>query len=206
MTSKLFTVRENQPRKSDQPYTPNYRKHKSSLRQDFNKCCGYCGVKDRYFWQGKGFHIDHFAPLSKFKSQPRVVNDYSNLVYSCPVCNIAKSNAWPSNDIDVPILNGEGFIDPSGPNYENYFYRTSEGKIRYKEGESVAEYMHRQLRFYLFRHELFWVYDYLDSATQKLNDVARTISDQKEKGDIQDYISDLIAYKKQITPYVDNPE
>lgn len=201
MANKLFPVRENQPQKSNQPYTPNYRNHKPSLRRDFNRCCAYCGAKDWYFWQGKGFHIDHFAPLSKFASQPRRVHDYSNLVYSCPACNIAKSNAWPSDDIDVPTLNDEGFINPSGSDYENYFYRTGEGKICYTAGEPVAEYMHGQMKFCLFRHELFWLYDYLDSAAQKLNNVARAISDQDEKFTILNHVSDLLAMKDHILPY-----
>ena len=106
---------------------------------------GIAVLKIGIFWQKKGFHIDHFAPQSKFPSQPCRIHDYSNLVYSCPVCNIAKSNAWASDDIDVPILNGKGFIDPSAPDYENHFYRTADGRIRYKEGESVAEYMHGQI-------------------------------------------------------------
>ena len=61
-----------------------------------------------------------------------------------------------------------------------------------------------RLKFYLRRHELFWLYDYLDSTVQKLNDAARTISDQRGKDDILGHISDLIEYRKQITPYVDN--
>lgn len=60
----------------------NYRKYLPELREDFQYICGYCGKPESI--TKNAFEIDHFVPRKYDKSR---ANDYTNLVYSCCVCN-----------------------------------------------------------------------------------------------------------------------
>ena len=89
----------------------NYKakKIKQQLAKDFHMSCGYCG-DSHYFVGGiNNFHVDHFAPKSRFKE---LENNYQNLVYSCPYCNCSKSNKWVGHTAEETIVGNKGFIDP----------------------------------------------------------------------------------------------
>ena len=169
-----FSIRWTQPHRSNPKAKPNYRKFKPILQQDFHQSCGYCGIHHVYFGSGSGFHIDHFAPKSKFDD---IEHAYSNLVYSCPICNIAKSNHWVGTLSVQRTLNGEGFVDPCDPEYDDHFYRDSAGKIRYEEDNSVAKYMHKKMKFSLKRHEIFWLAEYLFKLVNTLNEKLEELGD-----------------------------
>lgn len=51
-----------------------------------NFSCVYCGE----YLNNKTWHLDHFIPLSKHG-----VNRFDNLVPSCAICNLMKSNSQP---------------------------------------------------------------------------------------------------------------
>lgn len=161
----MFPVRNKAPSRSNPPKKSKYRHYKSYLKDDFNKCCGYCGIHHVYFGSGHSFHIDHFAPKSLFKE---LECDYKNLVYSCPICNIAKSDTWPSDNSSENIKNNEGFIDPCSPQYEECLFRDACGKIRFDKNTPVAEYIYKKLRLGLKRHEIFWLADYFQKIVQEL--------------------------------------
>ncbi len=146
----------------------NYTKYKTSLASDFYDSCGYCGIHHMFFGHRDGFHIDHFAPKSKF---PALECDYNNLIYSCPICNKAKSDDWCSSDAKVCYLNGKGFINPRDSTYDDIFYRDTYGRICVSENHpnySVGIYMHKRLKFSLKRHEVFWLFEYLNEILNKL--------------------------------------
>ena len=92
-----------------------YQTNKKYLAQDFNNRCAYCNDLDKYSGGQRFFHIDHFAPKSLF---PSLKFDYDNLMYSCPYCNGAKSNKWPSNSEKVSVVGNIGFLSPC----ENEYY------------------------------------------------------------------------------------
>lgn len=48
--------------------------------------CYWCSIK----LQGKHYHVDHVVPVSRHGS-----NEISNLVVSCPTCNLRKHNRLP---------------------------------------------------------------------------------------------------------------
>lgn len=123
-------VRRKMPSKSE--IGKNHSKHKPDLEEDFNYCCGYCGAYNGFGYTKTYFEIDHFVPrdfLIKSKSKIGFCK-YSNLVYSCRFCNNNKTAHWPSQRDDVYVNeDGEGFIDPCDPDYENHLYRTDDGAI-----------------------------------------------------------------------------
>ena len=66
------------------------------VRQRFNFCCGYCGVREVDV--GAELTVDHFQPRARGGS-----NEVSNLVYCCHACNEFKSNYWQTEP-DLRIL------------------------------------------------------------------------------------------------------
>lgn len=140
-----------------------YRGYKDQLRSDFNRCCGYCGDDDFFVGGSRGFHIDHFAPKSLFE---HLESDYSNLVYSCPFCNIAKSNGWLSDSEHVSVVNEKGYIDPCCDEFDSHLRRAYNGQIVAKS--KTGQYMYDNLKLYLLRHRLCWTINELQYLIDEL--------------------------------------
>lgn len=170
----MYPIRNNKPLRCEpkKKYS-NYRSYKDLLCEDFKSSCGYCGIHHIYFGEKFGFHIDHFAPKSKF---PHLKDEYSNLIYSCPVCNCAKSNDWCGDDEHSPIKDNSGYVDPCDPGYDELFYRNELGKICAAEGSCVAEYMHKKLKFSLRRHSVYWMVDKLKAHIIELTEILVSIN------------------------------
>lgn len=191
-----FPIRKVNPNRSEQPVENSYKKYKEALKKDFNRCCGYCGIHHQYFASGAGFHIDHFAPKSKFSE---LETSYSNLVYSCSICNIAKSNDWCGDDAETHVENGIGYIDPCDDKYEEVFYRECTGKIIAHQDSSVAQYMHKRLKFGLKRHEIFWLAEYFRNTVSKLGEKFEKVEcDHPMYDEIKQLLTESIA---QMTKY-----
>lgn len=88
-------------RKENPPKCKNHRDYLPSLRLDFRYRCAYCERPEAVVGGDEAFEVDHFRPRSRF---PELVNEYSNLYYSCSRCNRHKGNTWPSEH-----LAGSGF-------------------------------------------------------------------------------------------------
>ncbi|EAY29202.1 HNH endonuclease [Microscilla marina] len=148
----------------------NYRAYKSALRSDFNKRCGYCDCVD--FWHGgeNNFHVEHFAPKSLF---PTLQTKYSNLIYSCATCNVAKGNDWVSNDSTIPNINGKGYVDPCNPSFVQHFSRIESGAIIPKS--SIGRYMYIKLKLYLEKNRVMWM---LHKIYEKINLIKDALKNQ----------------------------
>jgi hypothetical protein len=135
----------------------SYTSFKLYIREDFNKRCGYCDDLDIYHGGVRGYQIDHFRPhsISKFT---HLKEEYSNLIYSCPFCNRAKSNKWKD-------LNG--FIDPCDEEYDNHLERNQRGQIKCKSEQ--GKYIYTNLNLYLKRHELLWMIEKLEEQSMEIN-------------------------------------
>lgn len=146
---------------------------KKQLARDFHCCCGYCGDAHHYTGGIKSFHVDHFAPKSKF---PDNCNQYGNLVYSCPYCNNAKSNKWVGKTMEQSVVNDVGIVDPCSMEYSKHLERNNDGSITYKT--SVGKYMYIELKLYLERHKLL---HQLQELKDKINLIKQKIEDNIEK-------------------------
>ncbi len=145
----------------------NYRDYKLSLRADFNKRCGYCDDDDRFMGGRRGYHIEHFAPISKFEN---LKTEYTNLIYSCPFCNISKSNDWPSDSADENVANNRGYIDPCEVEYSEHIGREETGKIVAKT--ELGKYIHKKLKLNLMRHEMIWQHGQLKLLIDELKAIS----------------------------------
>ena len=140
------------PKRSKVQKRTRYQEYKSELRRDFKKKCGYCCDPDEFCGGMQGFHIDHFAPKSKF---PNLKSKYCNLVYSCPFCNGAKSAKWVGNDSSISHDGNKGFIDPCNSEYDRHLKRNANGQILGRT--NLGDYMVEHLDLSLLRHQYCWL-------------------------------------------------
>jgi len=156
----MNSIHKHKPQRTCVRVEGNYKNYKEDLRNDFYKRCGYCDDLDYYYGGRRIYHIDHFKPhsIARFTS---LKHTYSNLVYSCPFCNIAKSNKWEDYN---------GFIDPCDDEYDEHLKRENDGKITYKTSPQ-GEFIWKNIKLYLRRHELLWMLDKVETQKEKLNEL-----------------------------------
>jgi len=169
-----------------------YQAYKVYLRSDFGTNCGYCADADAFSGGKNGFHIDHFRPLNHFS---KLKCDYTNLVYACSYCNIAKSDDWPCLGLTTTYHKGQGYIDPCDADFVNHFERYDTGKIFPKT--DVGKYMFIQLKLGLRRHELIWLTSQLFTKLEEVK-VLYELHKHSDKADqIARKLSDLyVEYSK----------
>ncbi|WP_302531503.1 HNH endonuclease [Phascolarctobacterium faecium] len=150
----------------------DHKKYKSQLEKDFYKCCGYCDDHHGFSGGSKFFHVDHFAPKSKFKNEySAYINDYNNLVYSCPYCNRHKSNKWLGKAPFEYVVNNKGFIDPCADEYDDHLFRNEDGSIGYSENDDIGRYMYEELFLFLKRHQICYIMYQLNNKLEQLDEL-----------------------------------
>ena len=150
--------------------------NKKYLAIDFKRRCAYCDDLDFYSGGQHSFHVEHFAPKEKF---PALKYVYENLFYSCPYCNSAKSDNWPSDNPMLNVVGDIGFANPCTDEYDQHLERDSSGKIFAKT--QLGKYMIIKLKLFLYRHELFFKLDQVEEKKQLLeNTIERERLDGKD--------------------------
>lgn len=142
-----------------------YRNAKEQLAKDFNYRCGYCDDSHNYVGGSRNYHIDHFAPKSKFE---HLKDYYGNFVYSCPYCNLAKSNKWVGSTAEENVIGEQGFINPCNEKYAKHIKRADNGQIVYIT--PLGKYMYNELKLYLKRHEIFYQLDEIDEKIKLMKE------------------------------------
>ncbi|WP_312106222.1 HNH endonuclease [Lachnoclostridium sp.] len=148
--------------------------NKKRLVKDFNRRCAYCDDYHLYSGGYNSYHVEHFAPKEHF---PSLEYTYDNLLYSCPYCNISKSDKWPSEDHSVNITGDIGFLDPCNDDYYDHLKRRDTGEIIYQT--NLGEYIYFELKLYLKRHCL--IYN-LDRIREKQTDLKKEIEKRESVG------------------------
>lgn len=122
----------------------NYRMYKRYLRIDFGFKCVYCHRHENAYNSYREFEIDHLRPKSS-PSFAHLVNDYSNLVYSCPDCNNMKGDSWPS---DNPLIDQMGWLDPCEHDFDNHYRLYFDGQnLVVKINTNLGKWMAYKLGF-----------------------------------------------------------
>lgn len=137
--------------------------NKERLKVDFHHKCAYCDDTDKYYGGSSNYHVDHFAPKSKFG---QLEYDYDNLVYACPFCNRAKSDKWIGKDATEAVVGDSGFIDPCSEEYGKHLCRDSNGSIVPKT--ALGSYIYKELKLYLERHRICFMIDLVDDKRKLL--------------------------------------
>jgi hypothetical protein len=113
----IFKRRSNHPKKEN-----NYRKYYDLIREDFSECCAYCLIHEILGGGKENYELDHYRPKSLFS---HLINDFLNIYYSCHVCNLYKSDSWPSSDLERL---GYCFVDPCNDDFSKHFSESNDGR------------------------------------------------------------------------------
>ncbi|WP_291631843.1 HNH endonuclease [Clostridium sp.] len=140
--------------------------NKKRLAIDFEHKCAYCDDYDKYSGGYNTYHVEHFAPKEKFSHLEFI---YDNLLYSCPYCNISKSNKWVGKTETENIVGNTGFVDPCTEDYYNHLYRDSSGEIKYST--SIGEYMYYEMKLYLKRHKVLYNLERVRAKKNQIKDM-----------------------------------
>lgn len=98
------------------PTTGIYNQWKPQLAKEAGSQCVYCCIPESKFGGIRNFHVEHYRPKSLF---PALTNVYGNLFYACGVCNIFKSDDWPSEHADGRY-DLAAYPDPSIVDYSSF--------------------------------------------------------------------------------------
>lgn len=152
----------------------DYKAYLTELREDFQHMCGYCG-KTEAITKNK-FEIDHFVPKKYAEDR---VNDYTNLVYACWVCNRKKAAKWPSEDPNISTVDGKGFIDPADEKFDLHMERSEDGMICGKT--EIGRYMAKEAcQFQMRPMREMWQLMQLFEKKKKLRERMKTIQDPEK--------------------------
>lgn len=158
-------IKEKKPvRRFNDEVKRDMRENKEFLRVDFYKKCCYCDDSDVNYGGINGFHVEHFAPKSKF---PELCFNYSNLLYVCPLCNRAKWNKWPSDKSTINVVNEKGFLDPCYDEYYEHLKRLKNGSIVYKS--NLGKYIFFETKLYLQKHAIHYKIFKLEQIKDRIN-------------------------------------
>lgn len=132
-----------------QPEKGGYSDWKPKLAEEAEYQCVYCAIHESNFGGIRNFHVEHFRPKSNSRFS-HLIDDFTNLYYSCSICNCFKGNDWPS---DPPANKGDNVIhypEPSSVDYSILFKQEIDSKLI---GETLAgKYLVQKL--YLNRPQL----------------------------------------------------
>jgi hypothetical protein len=114
-----------------------YTRYRLEIAEDCLQRCVYCDAHECEVGASI-MELDHFRPggLAAFKA---LLNDPSNLVYSCRSCNGLKRQLWPALGTVYTFVGNEGFVDPFAVNRRRYFAVRANGRIEAKK--PPASYM-----------------------------------------------------------------
>ncbi len=130
--------------RSSPPAFAHYSDYREFLRIDFRYRCAYCLTHEGHFpHEQANFQIDHHRPRHGKYARPDLENDYTNLYWSCGVCNQRKSSTWPSLEQEAA---GQKWIDPCEPwgDHDLHWQISPEGEISWLT--PIGEYTVRKLR------------------------------------------------------------
>lgn len=150
----------------------HYSEAREILAEDFGNMCGYCGKNSSVMKQK--FHIDHFVPKSLDANRK---NDYYNLVWACPKCNLVKSNKWPTKDINISNDGTKGFVDPATDEYDYHLKRDKHGFII--GITTLGENICKNLNFDVRRTDLYWKIQQLYNLQMKLEEISNDLDEDE---------------------------
>ena len=163
--------------RSSPPYSNKYSAYKPYLKVDFCGRCAYCNLLDDSITTP--FEVDHFIPHNTFKhGRMDLDTDYTNLVYACKKCNIAKRHQF-RGDINSPNPTNELFYDPVQTDYNTIFFRNELGAIDSDDDKGKDTII--KLKLYRPIHNLAWICEEMYNAAERLESLIKLEPEGKRK-------------------------
>lgn len=165
-------------RKCDKEYK-DYHGYKPYLKKDFNNRCAYCNMHDEWIMP-LPFQIDHFIPRASFEKAGRndLDNDYQNLMYSCPICNRLKSDAF-SGEITTDKIQNPHFYNPVDIDYNTIFTRDEMGRIQSQD--ELGKDMIKRLQLYRPTKQMAWFLDELQIVYDEIGSKLKAEPDERKR-------------------------
>lgn len=156
----------------------NYKSYKKNLKKDFESKCAYCNVSDEQITTP--FEVDHFVPSKICEEYNRcdLITDYSNLIYSCKKCNLAKSDLYNGSKIPEELSN-DRFYNPVDVDFNNIFYRNIIGGI--DSQDIKGRNMIVDLKLYRVFHNYAWISEELFRVRSEIDAKIDKIPAENEK-------------------------
>lgn len=153
----------------------DYHRYKKYLKVDFKNRCAYCNMHDGWVMP-LPFQIDHFIPRAEYEKAGRtdLENDYRNLMYTCPVCNRLKSDAFEGKISDHEIRNPL-FYNPVDVDYNTVFTRDEKGRIQ--SADELGKDMIKRLQLYRPTKQMAW---FLDELKQVYDEIERRMESEPD--------------------------
>lgn len=169
-------------RDCDKKYN-DYHDYKEYLKKDFKNRCAYCNMHDEWT-KPLPFQIDHYIPRAVFQKAGRddLKNDYQNLMYSCPICNRLKSDAFEGEIPADQILNPL-FYNPVDVNYNTIFTRDEMGRIQSED--ELGKDMIKRLQLYRPTKQMAWFLDELQLVYDELGKRMETETDAEKSAKLK---------------------
>src|ERR1043166_8769090 len=123
-----LTRRDSYSKKKDGNYYAEYAHYREEVAEDCLFRCAYCDVHQEEIGGERLMQLDHFRPKSR-PEYATLVNDPTNLLYACFVCNSQKSDLWPAKAKEKTHEDGAGFVDPFHTDRSTVFECESAGRL-----------------------------------------------------------------------------
>lgn len=117
-------------------------------------------------------------------------DDYDNLVWACPKCNLAKGSKY-KGDISKNRLDNEMFYDPATVDLNRIFYRNSLGIIC--SDDDKGREIIKMLKLYRPSVQYAWIIERIVNAAEYLCDMVADIDDENKKQKLETEIIRLKA-------------
>ncbi|MBN2836389.1 MAG: HNH endonuclease [Candidatus Delongbacteria bacterium] len=188
-----------------------YSDWKQEIAEEGFHQCVYCSISEKAFGGIRNFHIEHYKPKSKF---PELRDEFSNLFYSCSICNCFKGNDWPNEP--TKDLSSISYPKPSKINYKNLFVvNTKDGRI---DGKNIAAsymieklFLNRPQLILERKHQIIFdkIWSSLDIINEQKKELYNRISTKQEEvvtflkaiDSLVKQILDLIKVSENVSPY-----
>ncbi len=183
-------------RRPDRAECEHYSSYKDTLREDFNKRCGYCDDSDGF--RIRSYTIDHFVPRNpKDFTHDIKPNYYYNLVWACSFCNLAKSNKWFTKDGSIHNDREIGFIEPTSEEYTNLFKRNKDGQIICNGvNQILAEHIIFELKLWYPLHRTTWRLEKLFFLEEIISDKIQNVADQNLVNEFKELHYEILIFLK----------
>ncbi len=112
--------------------------------------CVYCDSHQDTIGGPEAMQLDHFRPWNKGFGREKtrhfahLVDEPTNLVHACGVCNRFKAARWPTEDIDLPHDHEKGWLDPFAEIRSDFLFVNANGSL--VEGKPPGNYLIKTLR------------------------------------------------------------
>ena len=128
----------------------DYGHYRVAIAEDCQFRCVYCDCHEDSVGGREAMEMDHFRPWNKKfgvlkeRKFDHLVNEPTNLVHACGVCNGFKWAHWPTENPDNAYDDKKGWIEPFEENRSEFLKVLDDGTVT--DLKPPAKYQIKQLR------------------------------------------------------------